>query len=189
MSREVRSAVVFCLLVTIGVVMRIALQHLPNVAPVAALALFAGYYFRSSAVAFAVPISVMLISDRIIGGYEGPVMFAVYAALSLPVAFRWLVRNNVSFGSLGSTIKSAVTVTGCGLVGSLMFFVFTNLAVWGFSDLYSMNVAGLISCFTQALPFFRYTVMGDVCFATAIFGSYALVTQLALSWRPRAVAA
>jgi hypothetical protein len=79
MSRQSKiEAVVFALLVSLGVAARLSLQDLPNFAPVAALALFAGYFFRSSALAAAVPLSVMLLSDLAIDFYHWGVMVTVY---------------------------------------------------------------------------------------------------------------
>lgn len=181
MSREhIRTAAIFCLLVCMGVLLRVAFQHLPNVAPVAALALFAGYYFRSTMLAIAAPVCVMLISDRLIGGYEGAVMIAVYASLSLPVALQWILRRNVDVKSNQPTaaLRSGSTLFACSLISSVLFFVVTNLAVWGFSELYSSNLAGLNACFTQAVPFFRYTLAGDLAYTTALFGGYALCLRL-----------
>jgi len=186
MSRkQLQNAAVFALLVSAGVGLRIAFQSLPNFAPVAALALFAGFYFRTAAIAIAVPLLVMAISDRVIGGYDGAVMFAVYASLSLPVAMRWIVRRYTDLGSnrLSAAIRSGATILSCSLIASLLFFVATNFAVWSFSELYTNSWAGLTACFTQALPFFRYTVTGDVIFATALFGSYAFCLRFANSSR------
>ena len=90
MKREkITQILVFLGLVLVGVGLRVYFQYLPNFAPVAALALFAGYYFRSAALALAVPLSVMILSDQLIGGYNTtPLMLSVYAMLSLPVAMR-----------------------------------------------------------------------------------------------------
>ena len=147
---------------------------------------FAGYYFRNTLVAVAVPLSVMLISDRwFAGGYEGGVMIAVYASLSLPVMMQWLIRQNADFKSnrLRSVVRTGATIFGCSMAASLLFFVATNFAVWTFSELYPTNAAGLATCFTQALPFFRYTFAGDLIFSTALFGSYAVCVNLASSTR------
>ena len=35
---------------------------------------------------------------------------------------------------------------------------------------------GLAACFTAAIPFFRYTLIGDASFAFVLFSSYALLT-------------
>lgn len=189
-TNNVRNAKIFGLLVCAGVLLRWACQDLPNFAPVAGLALFAGYYFRNTLLAIAVPLSVMIISDRFfMGGYDGGMMIAVYASLTLPVAMQWMIRRNADFRSnrLRSIVRTTATVFGCSMAASLLFFVTTNLAVWMFSELYPTNWFGLTTCFTQAIPFFRYTFAGDLIFSTALFGSYAVCVNLASLTRPAVV--
>ena len=79
---------VFVLLVGAGVSLRIRLHDIPNFAPVAAMALFAGYFFRSWLVALCVPLAVMAISDTVIGGHDWRRMAVVYGMLAAPVALR-----------------------------------------------------------------------------------------------------
>src|SRR5690606_21435699 len=78
-------------LIAAGVVVRLAFELIPNFAPVAAIALFAGFAIRNRMLAAAAPLGVMLLSDAIIGGYHLAVMATVYASLALPVlAGHWL---------------------------------------------------------------------------------------------------
>ena len=63
------------------------------------------------------------------------------------------------------------------VVCSLAFFVFTNFAVWGFGTMYAHDAAGLTRCFELALPFFRFTLAGDLVFAAGIFGAYRLAAR------------
>lgn len=169
-------------LVAAGVTARISLQDLPNFAPVAALALFAGYYFRSWKTALSVPLAVMLLSDLVIGGYDWRMMSIVYAALAAPVAWRWLLRRHLQLqkGELGSSLATTGLLCGCGLVSSILFFLTTNFACWLTMDMYELSWSGLVHCYAQALPFFRYTLSGDVCFAVLLFGSYS--TSVYLGW-------
>jgi hypothetical protein len=55
----------------------------------------------------------------------------------------------------------------------VLFFLVTNFAHWWFFGMYAHTVAGLIECYVQALPFFRYTLTGDGLFAGMFFGAYA----------------
>ncbi len=182
MKREtINQLVVFALLVFAGVALRLYFQYLPNFAPVAALALFAGYYFRSSALALATPLLVMLISDQLIGGYEGPVMLAVYGMLALPVAMRSLLRRRVNLvpENWRDGLGSAATLLGCSLFASIAFFVVTNLMTWWATELYANTLPELVRCYVQALPFFRYTLTGDLAFGAVLFGGYAVCLRAA----------
>ena len=77
-KQTILETAVFITLIWSGVALRWHFQYLPNFAPVAALALFAGYFFRHWLVAMAVPVLVMLISDIKIGGYAPAMMVCVY---------------------------------------------------------------------------------------------------------------
>ena len=169
--------IVFTLLVAAGAQLRISLQYLPNFAPVAALALFAGYFFRSRAVAFAVPVSIMLISDSVIGGYAWWQMGIVYSMLALPVLMRGFLRRHLNFTGNGIR-QAALSLTGllgCSFASSVLFFLVTNAICLGW---YEPTFAGVAKCYWQALPFFRYTLTGDMVFALATFGSYAVASCL-----------
>ncbi len=170
-------AAAFTVLVGSGVALRLACHDLPNFAPVAAMALFAGYFFRSSILALLVPLSVMAISDCFLGGYHWVMMTLVYGMLALPVAFRgWLrrvfdLRQTQAFAPL-------VGLFSCGLLSSLLFFVVTNFGVWCWFGGYDRSLAGLYHCYLAAIPFFRYTLAGDMFFSIVLFGSYALALSM-----------
>jgi hypothetical protein len=171
----------FVLLVAAGVTARLALVDLPNFAPVAALALFAGYIFRSRFVALLVPLTVMCVSDAFLGGYSLIVTVVVYASLSLPVACRGLLRKWVRLE--GTTPRQAaasvLAILACSLGASLLFFVATHLAVWSAANWYEHSPAGLAKCLAAGLPFFRYTLMGDLAFAAVFFGGHAVAVNVA----------
>lgn len=181
----------FVLLVTTGVTLRLYFQDIPNFAPVAAMALFAGYFFRSSLLALCVPMSVMTISDAWIGGYHPVVMITVYAMLALPVAMRGLLRRRLPLHSTSgrsSRIAAVAGLSACSLCSSVLFFVVTNFATWVFFGGYERSLSGLVNCYVQAIPFFRYTLMGDMLFATVLFGGYALALRFFVVVRSHEVA-
>jgi len=194
---------VFLALLAFGVFARLLCEGLPNVAPVAAIAIFAGYYYRNWMLAAVTPLVVMTISDVYFGAYNIGVMIPVYAAMALPVAFRQVLRKYVKVGpgeprSAKSAVTSALTLLTTAAAGSLLFFAISNLAVWlrggSYPFYYERSWAGFTACFGNALPFFRFTITGDIGFVLGLFGVYCLATNL--GWvtqpadnTPRAVAA
>ncbi|MFC1757702.1 DUF6580 family putative transport protein [Planctomycetota bacterium] len=175
MKKNADQAIGFVLLVFAAVAARLWFRDIPNFAPVAAVALFAGYAFRSTAWAIAVPLAVMMISDQIIGGYETTVMVAVYASLIAPVFFRGVLRRNVQLDGSRSVVAEMIGLVSCALAASVLFFVATNFAVW--ATWYKADPRMLVPCYVQAIPFFRYTLLGDLSFATALFGGYAMCAR------------
>lgn len=157
---EVTVAVV---LIALSVAGRL-LWHPAHVAPVAAAALFAGFFLRSRLLALAVPLTAMLVSDLAIGFYHPLVMASVYVAMCFPVLLRRVLRSDVT----------VVRLVGCSLASSVVLFVLSNTAVWQFGGLYDQSLAGLLACYTNALPFFRNTLAGDLVWTAILFSAHGL---------------
>jgi hypothetical protein len=52
--------------------------------------------------------------------------------------------------------------------------VLSNAAVWQFGGLYDQSPAGLLACYTNALPFFRNTLAGDLVWTAILFSAHGL---------------
>jgi hypothetical protein len=139
--------------------------HAPNFSPVVAAGLFAGMVFRSRALALAVPVAGMLLSDLILGSEDLRMRLVIYAALALPVVL----------GIWGQRFRIVVALLPLTLSSSLVFFAVSNLAVWAFSGMYTLDLSGLARCYVLALPFLQNTVIGDIAWIAALFGSWRLV--------------
>ncbi len=50
----------------------------------------------------------------------------------------------------------------------------TNFGVWTTGLMYPLNIAGLMSCYISAVPFFGGTIMGDLFFNMLLFGVFAI---------------
>ncbi len=159
--------IVAAILVILGVACRL-LPHAWNFAPIAAIALFAGVYIGRN-YAISLPIVTMIIGDFFIGFYEWRLMLVVYGCYVL-------------IGLIGFSIKkhkSIETVIASSITASVIFFIFTNWAVWQFSPWYAKSIEGLMQCYILALPFFRNTLLGNFFYVFALFGSYEVVMFLA----------
>jgi len=157
-----KGVVIILVLALFGVLYRF-IDYPPNFTPVAAIALFAGYYFRTFWIA-ALPVLILFFSDIFLGGYQWQVMASVYASFAAIVLIgRGITRKHYA----------AKMVLG-SLAGSVLFFLVTNLAVWYFGGLYEHTTAGLGKCFYMAVPFFRNTLMGDLFFTGLVFSAYEL---------------
>lgn len=145
------------------------IPHAPNFTPVAASALFAAVMLRHRALALLVPLLALSLSDLLIGPDDWRIRMVVYAAMLLPVAGGLIARRH----------RLWLSVVPAMLSCSLLFFVTTNFAVWAFSGMYTLDLAGLIQCYVLALPFLKYTVACDLLWALAFFGGAWLVQRLA----------
>lgn len=182
---------VFALLITAGACARLVFREFPNFAPIAAIALFSGYYFRSALVAALVPLLALVASDLVIGGYSWQMMVVVYSMLTLPVAFRSLMRRQFVLrrGHYSELAKSVCGLITCSLASSVLFFLATNFAWWPWTDMYEHNLAGLIHCYQQGLPFFKNTLAGDLFFSVGLFGTFAVCVNFGWAQSPALSAA
>jgi hypothetical protein len=159
----------FAFLVAFGVLGR-RFQPEWNFTPTAALALFGGYLFTQRRAAWLLPVTILAISNVWLGPYNHTgELIAVYASFLIPVALGGLMRRRFTLARVAvSTIASSV-----------LFFLITNFAVWLYrrGDAYADSLAGLIACYNAGLIFFRWMLAGDLFYAAAIFGTYALATS------------
>ena len=147
------------------------LPHPSNVAPIAAIALFAGAHFEKKWLAFVIPLAAMVISDLALGFHS--TLWAVYVGFALIVCLGFTLRGRVKTMSVAATM----------LAGSALFFVVSNLGVWMTGGIYPLTGEGLAACFAAALPFFTNTFLGDAFYTALLFGGFALAESKFASLR------
>lgn len=158
-------------LVLIGLVLACALSrllpHPMNFSPIEAVALFAGAAFGSRALAIAVPLAAMLVSDLFLGFHGG--MWVVYGCIALIA---------LAGSRLGRRV-TALRVAGYGLGAATFFFVATNFHVWvgGDGAMYPRTWEGLVACYVAAIPFFHNQLAGVAFYSLLLFGGWSLLRQ------------
>jgi len=148
------------------------LPHAWHFTPLAASLLFFGA--RGSRRQIWVPLALLMATDVILTlffwkypfTWDTLVIWAWYAAIL------WL--------GTGLREKSGMwRVVVAAAASSVSFFVVSNLAVWASSSMYPKTLAGLVTCFELAVPFFRNTAVSDMLFSLAFFAVPALQAALA----------
>lgn len=145
------------------------LPHPPNIAPVAAVAIFAGSLLPRG-YALSLPVIIMVISDLIIG-------------LHPTIVYTWgsFVLIALMSGKLLNKRLKPWPILGMSLAASALFYLITNFGVWTEGRLYPATLAGLMDCYYMALPFLRNTLVGDLVYTGALFGLYAVARQTLLA--------
>lgn len=138
------------------------------------MALFSAAYLGRRPIAFAAPLGALLLSDLVLGFYNGVV--TVYASVALIVVLGWLGLSRVT----------PIRVGAAALASSVLFFVITNFGVWLFTGFYPLTLAGLAACYVAAIPFFQNTVAGDLFYSVVLFGGFALLERAVPTLRPHA---
>lgn len=163
---------VFLLIIGVGIGSRFWLVDLPNFKPVAALCLFGGFFFRRYAVAALAAVLILMISDLQLGGYQWQLAACVYSSMILAGGIGWLIKTRIASSGIGLNRFQITGFVGGSLAMSTVFFVLTNAAVWQFSGWYGSDLASGLACFASALPFYRWTILGDMTFTLLIVGVY-----------------
>lgn len=152
--------IVVSLIIIAAVALRVFLADVPNVAPITAMALFAGMFFERKFLAFVIPAVTMLISDLFIGFHS--TMWAVYGSFALIALIGIYLEKR----------KSTLNIIGGSLISSLLFFLITNFAVW--LAWYPQTTEGFIECYTLAMPFLDKTIVSDLLFTGVFVGGFVL---------------
>lgn len=149
------------------------LPHAYNFTPIGAIALFGAAYFPQKKWAFIIPVAALWLSDLFLNNmvyasyYEGFAFFSsgflyTYGAFALVVM-------------LGIYLFDKITVPRVlagALGGSIIFFIVSNFGVWLASPMYPLTLEGLIVCYTAAIPFFHYTLAGNLVYCGVLFGGF-----------------
>ena len=173
----IRDIILGMIWVTLGVLLRLACVEWPNFSPVAGLALLAGMTLQHRGIAFLVPMLTMLVSDQFLTGYDFPVMASVYGCFMIPVVLGRLGRGWMLAKRQQLWTRSLGMGVAAGLVSSTLFFMVTNATYWAS---FEWGQQTLLQCYLNGLPFFRYTIAGDLIFSlfatTTVAGAYGWAT-------------
>lgn len=148
-----------------------------NFSPLYALAIFGGTLLDRR-VAFALPLAVYLAGDLLIAALMGG-GWGFYADMPFTYA------GFLALAASGTAVRGRLSVPSvafAGLAGTTAFFVISNLGVWlaggGFSR--PRTPAGLIQCFTDALPFFTPTLVSVAVFLPILYSPLVVTRRPAI---------
>jgi hypothetical protein len=154
----------------------------PNFSAIYGFAFCAGVFW-SGRVAFAVPLGAMLLSDL----FLNIVVYQV-SPLHLMTVLNWVaIAGIVAFSRFFFRKDSWLKLVGGGVVGALLFYLFTNTAAWFFNPFrnpeYTKTLSGWLIALTKGTGgypetwmFFRNTLFSGGLF-TALFAGAAKLTE------------
>jgi hypothetical protein len=123
--------------------------------------------------ALIVPIASMIVSDLFIG--NSSIFMFTWSAFTIIGIGALLLRK------LNNKPKSQILASaGFAVASSFAFFVITNFGVWS-QGWYTMTFAGLVECFTMAIPFYRTMLIGNIILVPAAVAVYQFVRVKATS--------
>ena len=164
----------FVLLAVLGRVASPLLPHAFNFAPMDAIALFAGAYFRPRHLAMLVPLLSVWVSDLLLNyQYLGHVEL-FYSG------FYWQYGTYALLALLAHSALRTVTlprVAVAGVSAAVLFFLITNFGVWATGTMYPHTSGGLLACYVAAVPFFPQSLLSNLVYCTVLFGGFALAQR------------
>jgi len=161
------------LTLTVSAALLRLIPHPPNFAPIGGMALFAGARLKGWQ-AYVVPVLAMLVTDPIMSHLRGA---PAYSSLTPVIYVSFMLNVLLGRLFLANTTNPA-KIAAVAFLASVQFFVLTNFFVWlGAEGFYSPDAAGLMACYTAAIPFFGRTLLADLFYSGVLFGAYSLVTK------------
>jgi len=174
-----RSRMLFVLLLMGSGILSRMLPHPPNFTPVLALGLFGGAFLPSRLAAIGCSVAMVLLTDIWIvlhdvlpaqGTQYLPEILLVNLTVYISVGLIALLGKQVRFGNrVGSSLLS-------GAGACVLFFGLTNVASW--FAFYDKSWSGLVTCFINALPYFKNT-----CLSTGLYGALMIFALRLGEWK------
>src|SRR5262245_96597 len=146
--------------------------HWWNLTAVGAVCLFGGCYFHRRWAALLVPLAALAVSDALLQTFVYPGFgfapnFFKYVCFAATVPLGFLLRGR----------ERLLPVASASVAAAALFFLLSNFEVWlmGHGVNYPRTPAGLLACYTAALPFALNMLYGNLLFSSLLFGGMEFV--------------
>ncbi|MES2205137.1 MAG: DUF6580 family putative transport protein [Pseudomonadota bacterium] len=143
-------------IISFGILTRL-IPHLPNFSPEIIFALYLGMK-NTPLRASAFIILMAVISDLLLGFGIGSWALLTYSAL--------LITGGVGFWIRKKGFSATFMGTSCAV--TLGYWIWTNFGTWFITALYPHNAAGLVKCYTLALPFLANSLAASFAWCAII---------------------
>lgn len=142
------------LLIIVGTLGRYLLLDMPNVETMTAVALLSGAMLGGG-YALAVPLLSVALFDIFYG--NSSILFFTWSAWAM-IGLIGLILKRKSM----NIWKLTASMTGLGIISSIIFYLWTNFGVWLIGDWYPETVQGLMTCMIAGLPFLKAQLIGNL---------------------------
>jgi hypothetical protein len=155
------------LFIVIAVAVRL-LPHPWHLTPIGAALLFFGA--KRPVREWIAPLALLGATDV----YLTTMQYHMHVSVDHLVTWVWYLAA-LGIGYMLVRKVDALRVVGASLASATSFFLVSNFAVWAFGNMYAKTFAGLVQCYTMAIPFFRGTFASDLIYTPVLFSvPYAL---------------
>lgn len=147
------------------------IPHPGNFTPLAAIALFGAAYFSNKKWAIIIPVLAWWLSDLLLNA----TVFAQYETTLLASYQLWSFLSIALIAVAGYFMLRKIsfkTIFGSAFVAAIIFFLISNFGVWLTGTMYPINISGLISCYVAGIPFFHWSLLGNIFYLGLMVGVY-----------------
>ena len=161
------------------------IPHPPNFAPIASLAIFGGTVINNKKYALILPLGALLLSD---------ILFELFTSTKgfYDISQTFVYGAFILITFLATKIKTVSTknILFACLWSGAIFFILSNFGVWLTGVFYPKTLAGLMQCYTAAIPFYKNeffgnmllnTFMSNIFYTAVLFGAYAVIKKTVVS--------
>lgn len=161
-------------LIVLAVLSRLV-EHPHNFTPLAAIALFGAAFFNNKKWALIIPVlawwlSDLLLNATIYAGYETTLLASYqlwsFLSIALIAVAGYFILRKISFKN----------IIGSAFAAAVIFFIISNFGVWLTGTMYPMNISGLISCYVAGIPFFHWSLLGNIFYLGLMVSIYKWVS-------------
>lgn len=157
LQKTIKTEVVMSIILILIILASRFSSHIWNFTAVGGIALFAGAYFSKKSLSVFTVFAGLIISDLVIGLHSQ--MPVVYVSYALMIGLGFFLAHN----------PPRILSTLLASVGSILFYLITNFAVWSEGRLYPMTADGLLQSYVMAIPFFKAQFISDLVSAAILF--------------------
>ena len=148
------------------------LPHPPNFVPTGAMALFGAAALPKKWLVYLVPLAAYYLSDLLLNNILYAAYFdGLYLGADPYIYLGVLLMIAVGVGLLRGQAFSWLRIGGAAFGATLVFYVVSNFGVWAGGAMYPTTLAGLIAAYAAGLPFLLNSLLANLLFSGALFGS------------------
>lgn len=161
-----------------GILSRTILHLGPNVEFITAISISSAICLNNKKLALIVPISIMFLSDLIIGNSN--IFIFTWSGFLFPVILGFVLSKLIKKQTDNKILILALFSELAGVTSSMFFFVWTNFGHWLTTNMYTKDIGGLISCYINAIPFLKPQLAGNLIIVPILVVTSYYIVSLTL---------
>lgn len=171
-----KKLILAAVLITLGVAGRLIMDT-PNFETITTATLLAGLLL-GGVWTFAVGLLAVGISDVVLGNEI--ILLYTWSAWAAMGLLGWALRKTER-----KPVRNALQLTGAGVIGQTVFYLWTNLGVWHVGQMYPHTWHGLMNSYIAGIPFFKNSLVSTLVFVPVL----SVITIAAWNYLPARIEA